>query len=379
MALVRFGSGIKAASGALGGQCFSRQGGAPILRTRPILTPHTSAPALANRAVFAQARAAWRALSTAQQLTWIRAAEQFPTVDRLGRARELSPFLLFMGCAIRQLNAGVSPPTQILSLDAWLLGKTIQIEIWPGGPATLTVLENTMYELPSLIVKAQRTWSTHPGLPGQLWRVIARPHGATYACNFWPQLIAAFTAPQRLEWFRFEVTQSVPNWPRTLTSRHLVQIPNTGNELIYNGDFQIGGTPPDGWAVIGTGALTQTGILPYNDHLSGRWVVAAAQSWTLARTADAYLFTLIAGQTYTFRCAYKVWSGNISWIAYELTPGTYTYICGPLPIADQQWHTLEIPFTSVYSADTIALLIINDGSTPCYVYLDDISIRKDVY
>jgi len=379
MALVRFGSLVQAASGALGAVTFSRQAGASIVRTRPICKPHASAAVLANQALFTRARAAWHALSDADRLTWIRAAPQFPTTNRLGFSRPLTPFAIFMTCALRNLLAGLAPPSIPSPYWSYSLGKTISIDVWPGGPATLLLLEGVTYAMPGLIVRAQRPFHTHPGLPGQLWRVIARPTPGTYTANIWPALIAAFGTPTRLEWLRFDITQWVLAWPRAITSRHFVQIPSVGDELVYNGDFQIGGTPPAGWKVSGTGALTRSPLLPYGDDYSAKWLVAAAQPATEFYTASPHEFPLTAGQNYTLRCAYKVVSGNITQIYYTVLGIGYATICGPFPIADAAWHTLSVPFTAAYTGSQTRLSVQNAATVPGHIFLDNLSIRKDVY
>lgn len=379
MALVRFGSLVQAASGALGSLTFSRHTGGAIARTRPIVKPHSSQPVLANQAVFSRARAAWQALSTADRLTWIRIAGQFPVTNRLGFSRPLSPFAIFMGSAMRNLLAGVAVSQIPNPLWAYLLGKTISIEVWPGGPATLTVLENTMYTMPGLIVAAQRPFRTHPGLPGQLWRVIARPTAATYAVNIWNDLIADLPPPARLEWLRFQVTQWVPAWPRTITSRHFVQIQNVGNELVTNGDFQIGGTPPAGWSVTGTGVLTRSAITPYADGYCANWVVAAAQPATYFSTAVANWFPLVGGANYTIRLAYRVTSGATSNLRLYGTGMSTIVLKDAFTLTTGDWITWQTTFTPDGSCPDGHLVLLNNINIAGNVDFDNISIRKDVY
>lgn len=379
MALVRFGSLIQAASGRVGGLCFSRQGGTPIVRTQPLYRRHDSERCLATRAAMAQAQSLWRDLSEANRLAWANFARQFPASNRLGLSRQRSAFNVFMASTVRGLLGGFffrpSPDQQ----TPYLLGRTVSVELWPGGPANVLYAEGSEGDLPHATVKAQRLVSTYNGLPGQIWRTVSRTDISDFAHDFWTNLVAAFGTPARLEWFRFDVTQWLPAWPRTLTSRHLVQIPNVGDELTYNGDFQIGGTPPTGWTVVGTGALTQAILYTYADLASGHWIVAAAQPATEFLTHTTYRFTLVAGQTYTLRLAYNVTSGNIS-VIYYLVPGLgYANICGPLPTADGAWHTLAVQFTPTWSGTACSLRINNAANIPGNVLFDNISIRKDVY
>jgi len=377
MALIQFGSIVHAASGALGGVTFSRQGGAHIVRVRPIWRPGSSEAVLAQQAIFARARAEWRALTDEERLTWTRLATQFSFPNRLGLHRQLSGNHLFIAAAARCIAQGF-PISHTPNPDwAYLLGKAISIELWPGGPATLTIPEGTTLALPFVTVSAQRLFSTHPGLPGQLWRVIARPYPGTYACNFWTNLIGAFGTPARLEWYRFEVTQWVPGWPRTTTSRHLLQIPNLGPDLITNGDFQTGGTPPAGWQVLGTGVLTQTLSAPYGDGFSGNWTVAAAQPITRCFTATASYFSLIAGASYTLRFAYRFSSGTVSYVQILGTGMTNVTLYTNLTDATADWITAEKSFTPDGNATGCYLRFYNAASVPVNVNLDNVSIRKD--
>jgi hypothetical protein len=379
MALVRFGSLVQAASGALGALVFSRQAGAAIARMRPILKPHDSPAVLANQCIFAQARAAWAALSAADRLTWIRAAPQFPSVNRLGVSRPLSPFVLFMRLAIRNLLLGFAPPTFPYPFGNADLGHELSIEPFPGGPINLINPPPHIDQVPRHTTKAQRLFSTHPGFPGQLWTTISRDQPANYSINLWPQLTAVLGTPARLEWFRFLVTQWVTGWPRSVTSSHLVQIPNVGDELLTNGDFQIGGTPPSGWTVTGGGALTQIAAATWGDGKSGRWIVGAANPQTQWFTATAKRFSLVAAAAYTIRFAYKVISGNISHIRYAGSGLAEQTLCNALPDTSGAWVTTSIAFTPPSSASGCYLIVRNLINIPCDVFFDNIYIRKDLY
>jgi hypothetical protein len=379
MALVRFGSVVQAASGALGAVTFSRHAGASIVRTRPIFKPHQSAAVLANQAVFAQARAAWRALSTEDRLTWIRAAPQFPETNRLGFSRPLPAFTIFMRLAIRNILLGFTPPTYPYAFGNADLGHEVSIEIFPGGPANLINPPPHIVQGPRHTTKAQRLFSTHPGLPGQLWLTISHEEPDRYSLNLWTPLIAAFGTPQRLEWYRFEVTQWLTGWPRSITSRHLLQIPNVGNELTYNGDFQIGGTPPAGWTVTGTGALTQSHTGTWGDGESGRWVVAAAQPLTYFATAVANRFTWVPSTAYTFRMAYKGISGLISSIKVGAAGAAEVTLYTNLAATASVWTTTTKSFTSPTLANGGYIYFYQNAAQACDFSFDNLSIRKDVY
>ena len=390
MALVRFGSVVQAASGRLGAVCFSRQGGSPIVRTEPIVKPHQSAAVLANQAAFAQARLLWLDLGDGPRMMWGQAAVQFPTVNRLGLKRQLSGFALFCACAVRGLNSWVGVSYNPIPGGYQTPGLPCSVEIWPGGPAEVFTDADYDSYRPYITVRAQRFCSSSNGKPGRLWRVVGRARWSKVSINVWnpdrpPPLspkapgLVTFGVPGRLEWYLVEVEQWAHGYFPTFISRHLVQIPNVGDELTYNGDFQVGGTPPAGWAVVGTGALTQSVTTPYGDAFSGRWQVAAAEPETNFQTDWTYRFALVSGQGYTFRCAYKVVSGNISTVAIYYGGVGDQVLSGPLAVVDGLWHRLEIPFVSTWTSSDLRLAVRSAAGIAGDVYLDNVSIRKDVY
>jgi hypothetical protein len=377
MALIQFGSIVHAASGALGGVTFSRQGGAPIVRVRPIWRPGSSEAVLAQQALFAQARAEWRELTDDERLTWTRLAAQFSFPNRLGLHRQLSPFAIFVGAAVRNLHIGFpifhSPETRYTDL----LGRTVTLELWPGGPATITLPDGSSNQLPHHTVRAQRLFSAHPGLPGQLWHTISYPFIQQFSTNFWPELIAALGTPARLEYIRFEVEQWLPTWPRTITTRYLLQVPNVGDELITNGDFQTGGTPPAGWQVLGTGVLTIWSGVTYGDNWSGKWTVAAAQPITRAFTATASYFSLVGGAPYTFRFAYRFNSGTVSYVQLLGAGMSNITLYTNLTDATAKWIVAHAHFTPDGNATGCYLRFYNAANIAVNVDLDNVSIRKD--
>jgi hypothetical protein len=377
MALIQLGSIVHAASGALGGVCFSRQAGAPIVRVRPIWRPGSSAAVLAQQAVFAQARAAWQNLLDADRLTWIRLAPQLPFTNRLGATRQLSPFNLFTSCAIRNLNAGLNIYTRPTTSHGITSPHAFTVEIWPNGPANLIAPTTEPASSWHITIKAQRTFHTHPGLPGQLWRAISQPELQQFAVNFWPQLIAAFGTPARLEWYRLQVTQWYPGWPRALDTAFHIQIPSVGDELITNGDFETGGIPPPGWQVLGTGVLAGTKTDPYADDNCARWTVAAAQPITRCLTATANYFSLTGGAAYTFRFAYRFNSGTVSYVQILGTGMSNVTLYTNLTDATGQWITGHAHFTPDSNATACYLRFYNAASVPVNLHLDNVSIRKD--
>jgi hypothetical protein len=157
----------------------------------------------------------------------------------------------------------------------------------------------------------------------------------------------------------------------------LVQIPNVGSELVYNGDFQIGGTPPAGWITTGAGALTGETFGPYGDGISGRWLCVSLPASSNIYTAVANRFALVAGAGYTFRWAYKRTSGNIT-SSYILGPGlTAIKLYDALPGGTGTWLTDTKSFVPAQSCAAAYFNIGNVAGLDVDLGFDNVSIRRD--
>jgi len=377
MALVRFGPMTTAASGRLGSTCFSRQGGSPIIRSNPLPRRSDSQLRLATKALFSHGRAAWRALSEAERLPWHTAATQFPTSNRLGLSRQLSPFALFMQCALRNLFQGDAVPSAPSPTGNIDIATPLSISLFPNGPAQIAFSGYYNYAFPNVTILAQRLCRTHPDLPGQLWRAIVHQRMQDQGINFWPALCAAFGTPQPLEWYRFELTQWIPAWPRKFVTRSLVQIPNVGPELIHNGTFTTGGTPPQGWNIMGPGSLTQDDYFPYSDGFSAYWEHGVYDPQASFYSWVPYLFSLTAGKSYTLRLAKKIEAFDISKITIEGTGMATVTLYGGGGAAFTPWTLYEYPWTQLTNATNCYVRFYSYANTPAEVLFDNISIRKD--
>jgi len=377
MALVKFGPIVGAASGKLGSICFSRQGGASIVRTQPIAKGPPSAAQMSNDATFARAQSTWRSLPAADRLTWTTAARQLPSANRLGLSRQLSGYQLYLQSTMLCLLGGVAVQDTFSSDIAKHWSKVASIELWPGGPANLVLDTPTASGVPHNIVRAQRTHRTHPGLPGQLWRVINRDDVLDYSLNFWQDLTAAFGTPAPLEYFRFEVTQWIPGWPHFVTTRSLVQIPNVGAELIVNGDFEIPLVALFTWDKAGDGTLQILTTYPWGDGHSARWLVPGGAAPTYFFTAIPVRWTWTPSSAYTFRMAYRGDSGAITHITAFASGAPEVQIHGVLADTSAVWKTLEVGFTSPTAAAGGGIYFYNNANQDAHFSFDNISIRKD--
>jgi len=378
MALIRPGGLAQVISGGLGALTFARQGSQPIVRTRPIPRAPTSARALSNQALFAQARRAWQHLATSDKLRWERAAPQFSYVNRVGLSRQKSPFALFVGLAMRNLGQGLPTPSAPAAPGNIDLATPINVTLWPGGPAQIAYEGEYNYAFPNVTIEAQRLVSTSPSLPGQLWRVVYRDVMEDCGINFWDELCAAFGEPQPLEWYRLRVTQWITAWPRKAVSTFTAQIPNVGPEKIYNGTFTIDGSPPAGWLVNGPGFLTRDDYFPYSDGWSAYWehAVSAAQasfySWIPG------LFSLSAGHNYTVRFAKKIEAYDISKIVIEGTGMSPLTVHTGGAESFTPWRLYSYSWTQSANAINCYIRFYSLASVPAEVYFDTVSIREDL-
>jgi len=388
MALVQFGSLVSAASGRVGALCFARSGGSPIVRTQPGPRTHDSPIALSTKRYFALSLAAWSALTTAQKQTWQNAARQFPSPNRLGLQRQLTAFSLFVACRMRAYTASIGFFDTANPATGYTLGIPCTVQIWPNGPCEVFNDNPHSGAFPFLTVHAQRFISTASGAPGRLTRVIGRRTTSVPSLNAWqpstympatigPGLIGLSGTPAPLEWFLVYVDQWLPGYGHKSTSTHLVQIPNVGSQLLTNGDFETGGTPPTGWTVTGSGSLTQSALLPYGDGFSGLWAVAAAQPQTQFFTHSSYRFSLLGATNYTLSWSYKVNSGNISYAYVAGTGMSNVQFVNALPITTGYWTRASYTITPSANATGCYILVRNLINIPGNVSFDNISLRKD--
>jgi hypothetical protein len=377
MALIRFGSVIQAASGRLGGICFSRQGGTPIVRTQPLQRAHDSAAAVTTRAVWARAHRLWLKLSDADLLSWQNAARQLPSPNRLGLSRQISAYNAYMASAVPALLAGDTPVPTAAASAALVQPGNLVVEIWPGGPANVTHPDGTFLNFFTLVTKAQRCVRTNPSLPGQFWKIVSRRQPGFISTNIWPELIAAFGTPVALEWYRFLFLRRVPGWPKTHTTHVHAQIPNVGPELVINGDFQIGGSPPYSWRVIGPVTLEQDTFLPWGDGISAHADHGAAQATARFLTWTPGLFSLQAAQSYTCRFAYRFDSGHVDYIVIEGSGMSAVTLARDFFSADIDWHQASYTWLQATNATNCYLNFYSMLGSSMHITVDNVSIRKD--
>jgi len=388
MALVRFGALVEAVSGRLGGLCFGRQGGRAIVRIQPVVKPKDSAAVTTVQNAMHWARFYWQDMGEANRTSWKNAALGWKCPRRVGGSSCGSGFELWCRTAIRQLLGGPGLIFEAQTMKGYRWAGPVTVEVWPGGPLEAYVPVDLGTERPYVIVRAQRLMTGDRGLPGKMLRVVGRSRWSWLSVDAWnprmsgplviaPGVTGAFGVPVRGDWIRGEVEQYVPGYGPTVIQSFLVQVPSVGDELVYNGTFEDNSSATPGWSVEGTGVLTEDVVNPYGGDQDGKFAVAAAGGYTFFATASSKFFTMLAGQSYTLRCSYRVVTGNIlRWVVGKDGVG-YTTIIGEMPVADGAWHRLSVPFVALYGAVGCRLACVVSSSAAVEVHFDNVSLRKD--
>jgi hypothetical protein len=390
MALVQFGGLVDAVSGRLGSLCFGRQGGRAIVRMQPIVKPKDSAAVTTVQNAMHWARFYWQDMGEANRATWNNAARVLKVPRRLGGSGCGSGYELWCRTAIRQLLGGPGLIFEAQTMTGYRWAGVAGVEAWPGGPFEVYASVDLGTERPYVIVRAQRLMTGGRGQPGKMLRVVARSRWSFVAVDAWnprmsgstviaPGITGAFGVPVRGDWIRGEVEQYVPGFGTTLVNSFLVQVPNCGDELVYNGTFEDNSSVTPGWSVLAPGVLTEDVVNPYMGDQDGKWVVPAGGGYVQFVTSAAHYFPMTAGAAYTFRACYRVVSGNILRWGYGKDGVGYQWFSGACPVTDGTWQRWEIPFVATYGGAGFKLGCQTSMAGAVEVHFDNVSLRKDVY
>jgi len=277
---------------------------------------------------------------------------------------------------MRNLRAGEALPTVPEPSTALLLRPPLAISIWPGGPALLYYSTSSTWSIPATTLGVHRLMRFRDTLPGYIARQITVPASTAPAVDFWSALIAAVGEPAALERLLFDAVSWTPAWPRSLRQRIRVIVADLGPELVTNGSFETGGTPPDAWTLTGSGSLTQDDYLPYLGSYSAYWTVADLAANTQWFTPSAYRWPVTGGATYTISCAYKTDVGGIGAVAWADNAAGETNL-GSLPYTgDLDWHTATWTHTPASTTTGGRLIFRSYAHTPCEVFVDHVSVRQ---
>lgn len=379
MAVVRFGPLVQSVRGALGSLVFARQGGAAIVRPRPLKCNQESARQLLTRANYERCVIAWRGLTDQQRLMWFRCAQSYRHSGPDGITRPLTAWQTFALVNLRALDAELVIQPVPLGFGGYVEAVFVRLDVWPGGPVRLVhsapspviLWGPTFYDL-----SVQRMWRTWPTLPAKMllrcWHALSLCSANTITSSF-PG------APGIGEYVRWSCISHLQAWPMSSRFSGMTQVPNVSDELVTNGDMEIGavGALPTAWLLYGAGQFVLTGTEPFGDLKAGRWTRGAAAGDSYVYTTPTVNLTVVG--SYTLRFAAKSQMGTAWDAIYAVWFGHYSVtITTAAPPADGLWHEYEYDFAipTSMAAGTIQFALTNAGETE--VALDNVSVRRNL-
>jgi hypothetical protein len=379
MAVVKFGPLVQSVRGALGSLVFARQGGAAIVRPRPLKVNQRSTGQLETRANYERCVNAWRGLTDQQRLMWFRCAQSYRHSGPDGVTRPLTAWQTFALVNLRALDAGLATQPVPFGFGGYVEAVFVRLEVWPSGPVRLVhsapspviLWGPTFYDL-----SVQRIWRTWPTLPAKMllrcWHALSLCSADTITSSF-PG------APAIGEYVRWSCISHLQAWPMSSRFAGLSQVPNVSVELLTNGDMEIGaiGALPTGWTYAGTGSFVVTGTEPYGDLKSALWFrVAGAGSERV--NSPGGIDISVAG-TYHLRMAARCTSSTAwehIWMIWDSGGNqTITLLCPP---ADDVWHELDYSFVVPAGKTTGNIRFGKDLGTATEVRVDNVSVRRDL-
>lgn len=141
--LIRFGSIVAQATGALGSLQFCAGRSAPCLKLRARRSAQQTPDQLAHQAAHGAAAKNWSTLTPAQKFAWALYTTKQVRLNRLGVPRRLTPFQMYVGQNTLRAQIGApfrtSPPIYGMSG----IGIPAYIGFAAGGPYTLTLYAPT--------------------------------------------------------------------------------------------------------------------------------------------------------------------------------------------------------------------------------------------
>lgn len=150
MALIAFGNGVSQIRGSIAGNTYSRNNNGAYIRNKAIPVNPNSVLQVAVRSAFAIVAVGWRALTAAQQDTWVQGAINFGYTNKLGERQYLTGSQCFnklngqlfqAGIAmIQECPVSVTVPTVILNSISGTLRMDISIDGATTVPANTTLV-----------------------------------------------------------------------------------------------------------------------------------------------------------------------------------------------------------------------------------------------
>lgn len=131
MVVVRPGPLIVDAAGSVGGVTWQRHGASLMGRSRIVPTKLQSAAGQVSKNLHTTAKISWGALTAAQREGWRSAARSIVRSNRVGQARAMSGYGLFVGSYMRQAgNPTIVAPVLAGGIDGGCAGGPVILCGW---------------------------------------------------------------------------------------------------------------------------------------------------------------------------------------------------------------------------------------------------------
>lgn len=135
MAIFQPGVGVGGISGKVGGVVFANSRGSKVIRPRPArrtgAPPRTGFERFDTRAAMQRVTTAWRSLTAQERLGWASIAAQYPAVNRLGQARPVGAFQMFVRESMTRQAVSptvqTAPPLQGVSANFTNVGAAFSV------------------------------------------------------------------------------------------------------------------------------------------------------------------------------------------------------------------------------------------------------------
>ena len=209
MAIFRPSSIVGAISGNLGSVNFGNARFGPFIRRRAYPSPDRGAPRCANRATYASASPAWRALTAAQRIAWRSAAVSFNHTNRLGVSSPLSGWQLYLKYYIYAAHFFFPAPTVPPVLITQTPPDSSALDLHSGGGSEITVERPASADVITWELQLSRPWSIFADRPSKCWSFVHGDINFSVAIDIDDELAAVFAPLEAREifWARVRCAQ----------------------------------------------------------------------------------------------------------------------------------------------------------------------------
>lgn len=374
MAIARLGAIVAGIAGSLGPVTFQNGGAGLVLRQRQAYTQRQS-QALADRQhSYCEIWHAWQSLTDDQRNTWINAAAQHSTTNRLGQARPLSPWRLFYTA-----NATRYPITgdiiETFRTDTTAIFYTPpELSLFSGGPFELHATSGDNNYPQNASFRAARNFATTLPPKPRRFAPAGMYEATSYSRNLYDEITAAIGEPQDEEYLSLALTRCAAIYPYLSPIVITAQVQARGPEQIPAGTFEPPWNPaaPTPWVKSGTYTLTADTLFPYADTAHAE-LDFPATAGTKYLTAPGCI-NVTAGHTYRLSFAAYVSAGTFYRIStYTVGTGYWTPFTNITPGA---WTRYTYDWTPGANGSNGDLYIQGAPNVAATVNLDNVSFRE---